>query len=97
MNRTQTPQLIASCIAILLLIAYAVTGFNNIAYLCLAFVSLYLCAALMLDYDAWLERKKEERLNQEAIRMLVKKNEHEMLIKMHVIDEWKGFYERTGT
>lgn len=94
MNRTQTPQIIASVIAIVLLTAYAVTGFSEVAYICMALVAIYLGAALMLDYDEWLSRKKEERLNQEAINMLVKDKENRMLVKLHVIDEWKRFYER---
>lgn len=70
MRKTQTPQILVLVAAIGLLIAYAVTGFQIVAYLFLAFVLLLIGAALMLDYDDYLAWEKEMAQNQEAFDML---------------------------
>lgn len=73
MKRTQTPQILAMISSIVLTIGFGITG--EIGYLCLAFVMLFIGVCIMLDYDEYLEWKKEMEQNQEAFDMLVKDDE----------------------
>lgn len=89
MKRTQTPQVVVLCLSIVLMIAYAMTGFSAVVYICLALVALYIGAALMLDYDAWMDRRKEERQNREAFNMLMKHKDHKTWLRIRLIDTWR--------